>query len=119
MYQENLRKKYGITSEQFKAAVEQIEFGNIVCDGIALVALVDLVSNGDIPAAVEATTAKGRVENELAELKQKIDKLEAFTLTPAYPKLDEEAATLLIMQKCSMEDYAKILEYRLKIWREI
>ena len=29
-------------------AVNQINFGKIACDGIVLVALVDLISNGDI-----------------------------------------------------------------------
>lgn len=46
--QENLKKKYGITDEQLKRAVDQIQFGKIACDGIVLVALVELISNGDI-----------------------------------------------------------------------
>lgn len=46
--QDNLKKKYGITDEELKSAVDQIPFGKIACDGIVLVALVDLISNGDI-----------------------------------------------------------------------
>lgn len=47
--QENLKEKYGITDKELKAAVDQIKFGNIDCDIIVLVALCDLVCNGDIP----------------------------------------------------------------------
>lgn len=46
--QDNLKNKYGITSEQLKRAVDQIPFGKIACDGAVLIALVDLVCNGDI-----------------------------------------------------------------------
>ena len=46
--QDNLKKKYGITDEQFKEAVDQIQFGKIACDGVVLVALCDLICNGDI-----------------------------------------------------------------------
>ena len=45
---ENLKKKYGITNDEIEAAVNQINFGKIACDGIVLVALVDLISKGDI-----------------------------------------------------------------------
>lgn len=48
--QENLKKKFGITDAQLKADVDQINFGKIACDGIVLVALVELICNGDIPA---------------------------------------------------------------------
>lgn len=47
--QDNLKKKYGITDEELKRAVDQIQFGNIACSGQVLVALVDLIANGDIP----------------------------------------------------------------------
>ena len=46
--QDNLKQKYGITDEELKRAVDQIQFGKIACDGIVLVALVDLICNGDI-----------------------------------------------------------------------
>ena len=48
--QENLKKKFGITDAQLKAAVDQINFGKIACDGIVLVALCELICSGDIPA---------------------------------------------------------------------
>ena len=48
--QENLKKKFGITDAQLKAAVDQINFGKIACDGIVLVALFELICSGDIPA---------------------------------------------------------------------
>lgn len=51
--QDNLKKKYGITDEELKNAVDQIPFGKIACDGIVLVALVDLISNGDIRLSEE------------------------------------------------------------------
>ena len=51
--QDNLKKKYGITDEELKSAVDQIPFGKIACDGIVLVALVDLISNGDIAPTEE------------------------------------------------------------------
>ena len=51
--QDNLKKKYGITDEELKSAADQIPFGKIACDGIVLVALVDLISNGDIRLSEE------------------------------------------------------------------
>ena len=41
--QETLKKKYDITDEDLKAAVNQINYGKIACDGIVLVALVELI----------------------------------------------------------------------------
>ena len=46
--QDNLKKKYGITDEQLKRATDQLKLGSIACDGIVLVALCDLLANGDI-----------------------------------------------------------------------
>ncbi len=51
--QENLKAKYGVTAEELKRATDQINFGKIACDGITLVALVDLVANGDIAGNVK------------------------------------------------------------------
>lgn len=45
---ENLIAKYGVTVKEMDRAIEQIKFGNIACDGVVLVALCDLVCNGDI-----------------------------------------------------------------------
>ncbi len=46
----NLKEKYGITAEELKKAIDQIKLGKIACDGIVLVALCDLLCNGDIPS---------------------------------------------------------------------
>lgn len=46
--QDNLKAKYGVTAEQLKRATDQIDFGKIACDGMTLIALADLVANGDI-----------------------------------------------------------------------
>ena len=51
--QDNLKEKYGITDEDLKEAVDQIQFGKIACDGVVLVALCDLVCNGDIQLSKE------------------------------------------------------------------
>lgn len=45
---ENLCNKYDITPEEINAAIEQINVGKIVCDGVVLVALCDLLISGDI-----------------------------------------------------------------------
>ena len=45
---ENLIAKYGITVEEMDAAIEQINFGKIACDGIVLIALCELICSGDI-----------------------------------------------------------------------
>lgn len=47
---DNLKKKFGITDEEFDDAVNQIKLGKIVCDGAVLAAVVDLLCRGDIPA---------------------------------------------------------------------
>ena len=44
----NLREKYGITVEELDAAIDQINLGNIACEGIVLVALCELICSGDI-----------------------------------------------------------------------
>ena len=53
MKQQNLLTKYGVTAEELKAAVAQIQLGRISCSGIVLCALVDLIANGDIAASDE------------------------------------------------------------------
>lgn len=76
--QENLKAKYGITDEELKRAVDQIPFGKIACDGCTLVALVDLVSNGDIEGSAKKTNVifagsahREFVEKNIAKCKQK------------------------------------------------
>ena len=51
MMKENLKNKYDITSEELKRAIDQINLGKITCDGVVLVALVDLLLNGDIASS--------------------------------------------------------------------
>lgn len=46
--QDNLKKKYDITDEDLKRAVDQINFGKVACSGAVLVAVIDLLCNGDI-----------------------------------------------------------------------
>lgn len=48
----NLRQKYDLTVEEVDHAVDEIckhGIGRACCDGLALVAVVELMSNGDIP----------------------------------------------------------------------
>ena len=49
--QENLKAKYGITDEEFRRAVDQIKLNGIVCNGMVLAALCDLLRCGDIARA--------------------------------------------------------------------
>lgn len=63
-------------------------------------------------------TARERVEVELAELKSKFEKLEAFLLTEKYRSLSVVAGTLLIMQEHAMREYIWCLEQRLKNWED-
>lgn len=58
--QENLKKKYGITDDELKRAIDQIKFGNIACEGIVLVALCDLICNGDIVYETDRETTENR-----------------------------------------------------------
>ncbi len=51
--QDNLKNKYDITDEELKRAVDQLNFGKIACSGDVLVALVDLLTYGDIPPQKE------------------------------------------------------------------
>ena len=44
----NLCKKYGITVEDLAAAIEQLNLGEIACDGSVLIALCELIASGDI-----------------------------------------------------------------------
>lgn len=63
--QENLKAKYEITTEELKRATDQIDFGKIACDGITLVALVDLVANGDIAGTAKPEILFKSLEHEL------------------------------------------------------
>lgn len=64
------------------------------------------------------STAKERVEQELKELKSKIDKIVSFRTTAIYESLSHEAQLLLVQQEIVMEQYATILAKRLAIWED-
>ena len=63
--QENLKAKYGITAEELKRAVDQIQFGKIACDGVTLCAVIDLVANGDIAGTAKPEIIFKSSEHEL------------------------------------------------------
>ena len=64
-------------------------------------------------------TAKDRVEKELAELEEKIEKL-SHALAPLADKIsaEDEAYSLLNLQLEVMRTYANILLRRLAIWKD-
>lgn len=64
MKQENLKAKYGITDEELKRATDQINFGKIACSGMAVIALVDLVANGDIEGTASSNIVFKSSEHE-------------------------------------------------------
>ena len=68
--QENLKAKYGVTTEELKRATDQIDFGKIACSGMTIIALVDLVANGDIagnakPDIIFKSSAHEQFYNEM------------------------------------------------------
>lgn len=63
--QDNLLKKYNITADELKRAVDQIQFGKIACDGAVLVALCELIVSGDIH---EEPGALGPIKGKVVEL---------------------------------------------------
>nr|DAH66718.1 MAG TPA: hypothetical protein [Bacteriophage sp.] len=64
-------------------------------------------------------TAKERVQKELDDLNGKIVKLTMFMTSPAHEKMNEAEKYLLLKQLDAMVDYARALQSRLAIWREI
>ncbi len=46
--QDNLKVKYGITDAELKKVVDQINFGKLCGGSNVIIALVDLIANGDI-----------------------------------------------------------------------
>lgn len=64
-------------------------------------------------------TAKERVQKELDDLNDKIVKLSMFMTAPTYAKMNEAEKYLLLKQLDAMVDYARVLQARLAIWREI
>lgn len=64
-------------------------------------------------------TAKERVQKELDDLNGKIVKLTMFMTSPTHAKMNEAEKYLLLKQLDAMVDYARVLQARLAIWREI
>lgn len=64
------------------------------------------------------TTAKERVEKELEELNEKMTKLSSFLYGKAILTMDlsNEMTYQMETQLCSMQQYAKCLQKRLRIW---
>ena len=61
------------------------------------------------------STFKERLIDEKAQLGEKIEKLEAFTKSENFQKIDSVQATLLKAQLPAMKTYHQILDERL-IW---
>ena len=76
--------------------------------------LIDATFNLIFDKDGKKTSAKGRVEMELADLKVKIEKLEKFFLTKVYEELSEEQKNLLTEQHSIMEAYIAVLNRRLE-----
>lgn len=51
--QDNLKKKYDITDGELKRVVDQLDFGKLCGDSTVIIALCDLIANGDIPPEKE------------------------------------------------------------------
>lgn len=63
--QENLKAKYGTTTEELKNAANQIKWQNIKCNDRTRVSLIDLIANGDIAGNVKAEILFKSSEHEL------------------------------------------------------
>jgi virulence-associated protein VapD len=67
---------------------------------------------------VKPDTAKSRAEKELADLIERITKINDFENTQAFSYLSSEQQNLLTNQYTVMVLYADILERRIEIWEE-
>ncbi len=63
--QENLKAKYGTTTEELKNAASQIKWQNIKCNDRTRVSLIDLVANGDIAGTAKPEILFKSSEHEL------------------------------------------------------
>lgn len=61
--QENLKAKYGVTTEELKSATDKVNLGN--CDSITFVALDDLLKHGDIEGNAKSDIKFKSSEHEL------------------------------------------------------
>ena len=64
------------------------------------------------------TTAKERVELELKELEERLDKLKTFVLSESFSKLSTVQQVLLTSQVSIMTSYANCLHRRLEFWED-
>lgn len=62
------------------------------------------------------TTAKERVELELKELEERLNKLKTFVLSETFSKLSTTQQMLLMSQIDIMTSYVNCLHRRLKFW---
>lgn len=58
---------------------------------------------------------KGRVEQELSDLRERADKLKAFISKPKPDFMEDDAWDLLLLQHDTMLKYIEILEKRLSL----
>jgi len=63
----------------------------------------------------EPSAVQNRLNDELAELQTKIEKLGAFIQEPDFETIKGQSRQLLIEQHAIMESYARILEMRIKL----
>ena len=64
------------------------------------------------------TTTKERVELELNELEERLNKLKTFVLNKTFSKLSTTQQMLLMSQIDIMTSYANCLHRRLKLWED-
>ncbi len=81
-----------------------------------LTKLEDLIEQGKLVEKSEPTTAKERVEFELAELVERKENFFYFLTSNKYDMLDIKSKELLNKQLGIMIDYIEVLEEILKIW---
>ncbi len=103
--QDNLKEKYGITTDDLKRAVDQINFGKIACDGIVLVALVDLICNGDIAQPL-------RTERSICDLHNvgttiSIGELSRYALSPDFVSEEDFDAVSRFIKKINEVTHEK------------
>ena len=65
-----------------------------------------------------ANGAKERLVKEIAELKERYNKLDEFTWTYAFNKLPVRQKGLMHLQKTFMRGYLQVLEQRLEYWED-
>lgn len=75
--------------------------------------------DGDIQVTVQLSpseAAKQRVEQELKELTERVEKLCAFIASPKFLTISGTQQTLLREQLTAMEKYESTLKARLSVW---